>query len=209
MANSNTTGLAPLEVAHPDDGTALSVWIERQTKIERLRVLQAAYLDATAKLPSWTLSACNGKPRGPSVAGYYDEFNLTVRALHLEGPARAAARAHMRRLIRGVIDRLRERRRLSQQMDDACDELLAVEAFFLDFKNEMPDIVAARLMINLSYDCDLDAYARGNGYSGTMAMALIALRGLRPHLSGLIRDHAAFFVENPNLPLREMPLAPA
>jgi hypothetical protein len=42
-----------------------------------------------------------------------------------------------------------------------------------------------------------------------MAMALVALRGLLPDLSGLIRDHAAFFVSNPELPLREMMFAPA
>jgi hypothetical protein len=35
----------------------------------------------------------------PSVESCLAEFNLTVRALHLEGPARANARAHMRRFI--------------------------------------------------------------------------------------------------------------
>jgi hypothetical protein len=42
-----------------------------------------------------------------------------------------------------------------------------------------------------------------------MAMALVALKGLSPNLSGLIRDHAAFFVANPELPLSGMPFAPA
>jgi hypothetical protein len=64
-------------------------------------------------------------------------------------------------------------------------------------------------MINLGYDCDQSAYASGNGYCGTMAMALVALRGLLPNLSGLIRDHAAFFVADPKRPLREMTFSPA
>jgi hypothetical protein len=41
-----------------------------------------------------------------------------------------------------------------------------------------------------------------------MAMALVALRGLLPSLSGLIREHAALFVSNPTLPLSAMPFAP-
>jgi len=41
-----------------------------------------------------------------------------------------------------------------------------------------------------------------------MAMALVALRGLLPDLSSTIRDHAAFFVGNPTLPLSAMPFAP-
>jgi hypothetical protein len=41
-----------------------------------------------------------------------------------------------------------------------------------------------------------------------MAMALVALRGLLPNLSGLIREHAAFFVSNSSLSLSAMPFAP-
>jgi hypothetical protein len=38
--------------------------------------------------------------------------------------------------------------------------------------------------------------------NGVVSMKnLLALRGLLPSLSGLIRDHAAFFVDNPTLPL--------
>jgi hypothetical protein len=41
-----------------------------------------------------------------------------------------------------------------------------------------------------------------------MAMGLVALRSLLPSLSGLIREHAAFFVSNPTLPLSAMPFTP-
>jgi hypothetical protein len=64
------------------------------------------------------------------------------------------------------------------------------------------------VLAGLSNDCCRSGFAEGNGYSGTMAMALVALRGSLPNLSGLIRDHAAFFVSNPTLPLSAMPFAP-
>jgi hypothetical protein len=41
-----------------------------------------------------------------------------------------------------------------------------------------------------------------------MAVALISLRGLLPDLSGLIQEHAALMINNPTLPLSEMPFAP-
>jgi hypothetical protein len=37
-------------------------------------------------------------------------------------------------------------------------------------------------------------------------MALVALRGLLPNLSGLIREHAVFFIDNDRSPLGNMPL---
>jgi hypothetical protein len=46
------------------------------------------------------------------------------------------------------------------------------------------------------------------GHCATMAMGLLALKGLRPNLSGLIGEHVAFFAADPELPLREMPFAP-
>ncbi len=47
----------------------------------------------------------------------------------------------------------------------------------------------------------------GNGYSGGMAIVAMGLKAPLPNLSGLIRDHAAFFVDNPGLPLRQMMFA--
>ena len=38
------------------------------------------------------------------------------------------------------------------------------------------------------------------GHCATMAMGLLALKGLRPNLSGLIGEHVAFFAANPELP---------
>jgi hypothetical protein len=62
-------------------------------------------------------------------------------------------------------------------------------------------------MVNLCADGDLEAKAEGNGHCATMAMGLLALKGLRPNLSGLVGEHVAFFAANPERPLREMPFA--
>jgi hypothetical protein len=81
------------------------------------------------------------------------------------------------------------------------------EYYFHECDDETPNIVAARLMMGLTNDCQQDAIAGGHGYCGIMAMALVALRGLLPSLSGMIREHAAFFVDNSGLPLSAMPFA--
>jgi hypothetical protein len=48
---------------------------------------------------------------------------------------------------------------------------------------------------------------RRNGHCATMAMGLLALKGLRPGLSSLIGEHVAFVAANPERPSREMPFA--
>ena len=121
----------------------------------------------------------------------------------------------MRRSIKAIVARLRERKRLydelnlnelDRQMTAACNAMLAVEEAIGELE-QAPNVVAAQLLAGLSNDCDRTSYATGNGYCGTMAMALVALRGLLPGLSGMIRDHAAFFVSNPSLPLSAMVFA--
>jgi hypothetical protein len=83
-----------------------------------------------------------------------------------------------------------------RQIEVAVDALIKAEEFFHECNDETPNIVAARIMIGLTNDCQ-------------MAIALVVARGLVPSLSGLIREHAAFFVANPALPLSGMPFAPA
>jgi hypothetical protein len=72
---------------------------------------------------------------------------------------------------------------------------------------QTPNAVAALVLENLCGDCDQSSCAAGSGYCGTMAMGLVALRGLLPSLSGLIGEHAAFFVANPEATLGNMPFA--
>jgi len=234
-------------LASSPDTIALARWAERQTAVELLNGLSAAYDAARAKLPAWAApgldridqdgNACGievnwpldpsvtpppffgARTVRPSIGGCVEQFQFFARVFcsgHVA--ARQLARARMREQIRVIVARLRERQRLydqlgltelNRQMEAAVDAIISAEAFFHECDDETPNIVAARLMMGLSADCFQDATASGHGYCGTMAMALVALKGLLPNLSGLIREHAAFFVANPELPLSGMPFAAA
>jgi hypothetical protein len=185
--------------------------------------LSAAYTEAHAKLPAWARPGHrsidqDGNPCGeicnwpldetvtlpplnawrvvrPSIWDAKENFDFGVRVFHWTGKHRAAQRATMRRTVRDIIGRLRERSRLrnelgltelNRQIEATTDAEIEAEDFFLECDDETPNIVAARLMIGLTNDCQKDAIAEGNGYCGTMAMALVALKGLLPNLSGLI-----------------------
>jgi hypothetical protein len=69
-------------------------------------------------------------------------------------------------------------------------------------------VIAASLLATLCTNCSRSDFAEGNGYCETMAVAFVALRGLLPGLSGLIREHAALLFNNPTLPLSAMTFAP-
>jgi hypothetical protein len=160
-------------------------------------------------------------PRGeritrPTIYECRESFAFKVRVFGLEGRARALARAHMRQSIAAIVARLRERDRLYSALGlikldrencAACDAICAAEVAIGELE-QSPNAIAASVLAGLGYDCDRTSCATGNGYCGTMAMGLIALRGLLPNLSGMIRDHAALFVSNPTLPLSAMPFAP-
>jgi hypothetical protein len=111
----------------------------------------------------------------------------------------------MRARMRVIVARLRERKRLrdelgltelNRQIEATVDAITSAEDYFHECGDETPSIVAARIMIGLTNDCQ-------------RAIALVVARGLVPSLSGLIREHAAFFVANPELPLSAMPFASA
>ena len=122
----------------------------------------------------------------------------------------------MQRNIKAIVVRLRERKRLytelgldriDREMSDACTAMCEAEDAI---RNLAPasNVVAAIVLASLSNDCNRSDFAEGNGYCGTIAMALVALRGLLRDLSGAIRDDAAYFTSNPTLPLSAMPFAP-
>jgi len=224
--------------------TATALWADRQASVERLNGLSAAYDAASAKLPAWAHpgperidadgNACGEisnwplienvtpPPMGerivrPAIWQAKEHFEFAVSVFGTTPKFRENCRATMRRSIKAIAARLRERKRLydelnlnelDRQMTAACNAILAAEEAIGELE-QSPNVVAAQLLVGLSNDCFRTSYATGNGYCGTMAMALVALRGLLPNLSGLIRDHAAFFVANPELPLREMIFAPA
>jgi hypothetical protein len=154
----------------------------------------------------------------PSLRHCREQFEFEARVFHLGPVSRAKARAAMRARMRAIIARLHERDRLydelgltelNRQIEATTDTRIEAEDYFHECEDETSNIVAARLLMGLINDCQRDAIASGSDYCGTMAMALAALKGLLPNLSGLIREHAAFFVANPELPLSGMPFAAA
>jgi hypothetical protein len=149
----------------------------------------------------------------PAIYQAKDNFEFAVRVL---GFSRENCRATMRRNIKAIVARLRTRKqlyaelgldRIDREMNDACTAMCEAEDAIGELE-QSPNVVAAQLLASLGDDCDRTSCASGNGYCGTMAMALVALRGVLPGLSGLIREHAALFVSNPTLPLSAMPFAP-
>ena len=145
-----------------------------------------------------------------------EHFDFAVSVFASSPKTRENCRAAMRRNIKAIVARLRARHqlyvelgldRIDREMSDACTAMCEVEDAIGELE-QSPNVVAAQLLASLGDDCDRTSCASGNGYCGTMAMALVALRGLLPSLSGLIREHAAFFVSNPTLPLSAMPFAP-
>jgi hypothetical protein len=152
----------------------------------------------------------------PSTWQAKENFEFAVRVFGNGSAAyREKARAILRQNVRAIVARLRERNalyeslgliELDREITAACDALCAAEDAISELE-QTPNVVAARLMARLAINCNNDSVADGNGYDGAMATALIALRGLLPSLSGLIREHAAFYVENPTTPLGAMPFA--
>jgi hypothetical protein len=223
--------------------TANALWAERQNQVERLARLSAEYSAAYDKLPDWAMAgperidadgnACGEisswpliedvapPPIGvrivrPAIWQAKEHFDFAVSVFGSTPKFRENCRTTMRRSIRAIVLRLRERKRLyeelnlnqlDRQMTAACNAMCEVEDA-IGALEQSPNVVAATVLAGLSNDCCRSDFAEGNGYCGTMAMAIVALRPLLPNLSGLIRDHAAFFVSNPTLPLSAMPFAP-
>jgi hypothetical protein len=227
---------APVDAAN-------ALWAERQKHVERLAQLSNEFTQAHDKLPAWAMSGperldASGNFCGndvswplvedltppsmgerivrPSIYQAKEHFDFAVSVFASSPKTRENCRATMRRNIKAIVARLRERKRLYAELGldridrdqiDACTAMCEVEDAIGELE-QSPNVVAAQLLASLGDDCDRTSCASGNGYCGTMAMALVALRGLLPSLSGLIREHAAFFVSNPTLPLSAMPFAP-
>ncbi|WFU37555.1 hypothetical protein QA640_24080 [Bradyrhizobium sp. CB82] len=154
----------------------------------------------------------------PSIYEVKEQFESFVRTTRPEFAGyeslRAKARATMRKRIRKIVARLRERDRLYDesglhsldgQITAECDCIFDIEQT-LESLDPSPAKFAAQLLAQVDSECSRDAFAWGDGYCSIMAVATTALEALLPSLStGLIRDHAAFFVANPYTPLAEMP----
>jgi hypothetical protein len=152
----------------------------------------------------------------PSIYQAKEHFDFAVNVFASSPKTRENCRANMRRSIKGIVARLRTRKqlyaelgldRIDREMNDACTTMCEAEDAIGEL-TPVPNVVAAIVLAGVCDDCSRSDFAEGNGYCGTMAMALVALRGLLPDLSGPIPEHAAFMVNNPTLPLSAMPFAP-
>jgi hypothetical protein len=221
-------------------------WAERQFRVDQLARLSKAYDAAYENLPAWAKSgperidtegnlcgpvinwpqAENVEPAKigerivrPSIWQAREDFEFAARVFARSPASREKYRAAMRQSIRAVVARLRERRRLNDEigitalehgMDEACRAICAAEDSIAALEPSS-NSTAALLMAKLSHDCcrhDAAAplgFEGAPGYCEAMSMALVALRGLLPGLSGLIREHAAFYVGSSALPLSDMP----
>lgn len=171
-------------------------------------------LDETVK-PSTHVSAW--RISRPSPLDRRENFDFAVRTFGLKGKARRNARDRMHRRIAAINARVAARDRLYDQLgiteldregDAICAAIIAAENAICDSADNSPNVIAARLLIAVCDNCGHADHATGQGRCGTMGLALIALTPLLPGLTGLIRDHATIFVENPTLPLGNMPFAP-
>jgi hypothetical protein len=152
----------------------------------------------------------------PSMYQAKENFKFAVRVFGSTPAFRERCRATMRRNIKAIAERLRARHqlhvelgldRIDREMSDTCIAMCEAEDAIGELASA-PDVVAAMLIAQVCDNCNRSDFAEGNGYCGTMAVALVSLRGLLPGLSGLIREHAALLVNNPTLPLSTMPFAP-
>lgn len=155
----------------------------------------------------------------PSLYDVKNDFEVYCRTIlsgpssHNYEPCRARARARMRERMRPIIARLRERKRLSEELglNRIDDELVALVDQIGEVEKQIAglhdsaDRTAALIMVQVEAECMVGDFTQGPGYSGTMAMAHLALNSLLPQLSGVIREHADFFVSNPTLPACRMP----
>lgn len=152
----------------------------------------------------------------PAIWQAREHFELSARIFASSPKSREGSRAAMRRSIRAIVARLRKRNRLydelglttlDREMSDACTAMCAAEDA-IAMLEQSPNVVAAHVMASICDNCSNADVASGPSQCGTMAMGLFVSRGLLPGASGLIREHVAYFVSNPTLPLSAMPFAP-
>lgn len=152
----------------------------------------------------------------PAIWQAREHFEFAVSVFGSSTEFRKNSRAAMRRSIKAIIVRLRARNALyaelglddlSREVTAACTAICAIEDA-IEQLEPSPNVTAANVLAGLSNECCRDDFAKGHRHCGTMAIALVALQGLLPVVSGPIGEHAAFFVSNPALPLSAMPFAP-
>jgi hypothetical protein len=194
--------------------TANVLWAERQTRVDRLAQLCAEYNAADDRLPAWAKSGlerldANGNFCGnivawplmedltppsvgerivrPSIYQAKENFEFAVRVFGFGStPAfRERCRATMRRNIKAIVARLRERKRLyvelglydlDRAINDTCIAMCEIEDTIAALE-QSPNVIAASVLAAMCTNCARSDFAQGSGYCETMEVAFIALRG--------------------------------
>ena len=121
----------------------------------------------------------------PSIYQAKENFEFAVRVFDSTPAFRARCRATMRRNIKAILTRLRERKRLytelglfdpDQAISDTCTAMCETEDAIGQLA-PAPNVIAAMLLARVCDNCSRSDFAKGNGYCGTMAVALVSLRG--------------------------------
>jgi hypothetical protein len=141
-----------------------------------------------------------------------ENFDFAVRTFAKSDVGRAQARARMRDSMRKLIARVRIQRKewskaglndLDRQIDAVSNERFDIE-MSIEQKYKSADAKAASIFISLQDNCLQTDTAEDNS---EINLACIAIELLQPRLTGLIADHAAFFLSNRTTALGVMPFA--
>jgi hypothetical protein len=169
-------------LASSPDTIALARWSERQTAVERLNDLTAAYREAHAKLPAWAApglgridqdgNACDVEvnwpldptvtppPMGcryvrPSLYLCREQFDFAAGVFATSAATREKARANMRAKMRVIFARLRERDKLYAEL--GLTELLTSPS--------APDQRCRETAFGRSFCLALAGFLRAAGYT--------------------------------------------
>lgn len=141
-----------------------------------------------------------------------ERFDFEMSVFPNPPAVRAIHRANMRATLRKVIARIRAQKAERARVGLDENERRSLELSKAQWRVEeaiqtgrqTPDVKAVDIMLSLQENCLLNSSAEDDS---EMALACIPLEMLLPQLTGLIREHAAFYLENRTARLRDMPFA--
>lgn len=183
----------------------------------RLLAHDGTYCDA---MVGWPLNLDVSPPDRPGAfecAAFHLERSVKISILQF-GPSQSLAKREqmpeprMRTSMRKLIARLRAKRKewarfgldnISEERDAVWKERCDIEDIILE-SEQVADAKAAGILISLQEGCCQIDTADENA---TMRMACIALGLLQPQLTRLVAEHAAYFLANRKVALRDMPFA--
>jgi hypothetical protein len=151
----------------------------------------------------------------PSIYQAKENFDFAVRVFGSTPAFRARCRAAMRRNIKAITARLRTRHqlhvelgldRIDREMSDTCHR--NVRSGGRNWRVNSPMSSPQCYLRWSATTVAVQTLRKATVTVGPWRWPWFPCGGCLPGLSGLTREHAALLVENPTLPLSEMPFAP-